>query len=111
LGGVWGSSRALVAAALERRCAATLVGVLPHAGGVDPLVADLGLFTAAEAAPLAASEGDADERILQDQSFGARQRLLKRRAHVDAALRAANERLLERGGHVPAIVVTSIQAL
>jgi transcription-repair coupling factor (superfamily II helicase) len=111
LGGVWGSSRALVAAALAQRCGATLVVVLPHAGDVDPLVADLGLFTSAESVALAASEGDADERVLQDQSFGARQRLLKRLAHVDAALRAANERLSERGGHAPPIVVTSIQAL
>jgi transcription-repair coupling factor (superfamily II helicase) len=137
LGGVWGSSRALVAAALARRCGATLTIVLPHAGEVDSLCSDLALFTTAEAASLAASEGDADERVLQDQFFGARQRLLKRLAahvaeslrdsklgvseklpYVNEALRASEERLSERGGHVtgilphvPAIVVTSIQAL
>ena len=112
LGGVWGSSRALVAAALARRCAATLVVVLPHAGEVDPLAADLALFTSAEAECLAASEGDADERVLQDQSFGGRQRLLKRLAtHVDESAAADSHEVSEKLRHVPAIVVTSIQAL
>src|SRR5687768_2961003 len=48
LGGVWGSSRALVAASLARRCPATLVVVLPHANEVDALCDDLKLFTEAD---------------------------------------------------------------
>ncbi|WP_428308914.1 transcription-repair coupling factor [Lacipirellula sp.] len=95
LGGVWGSSRALVAAALARRCPRTLTVVLPHAADVDQLVDDLAVFTDAAAEAFPATEADAGNRIVQDENFGQRQRLIKRLAAADA----------------PAIVVTSIQSL
>ena len=41
LGGVWGSSRALVAAALAKRCPGPLVVLLPHLSDVDTMAADL----------------------------------------------------------------------
>ena len=37
LGGVWGSSRALVATALARECPGPLVVVTPHPGEIDAL--------------------------------------------------------------------------
>ncbi len=45
LGGVWGSSRALVAAALARSCPGPLVVVAPHPGEIDAIAHDLALFT------------------------------------------------------------------
>ena len=95
LGGVWGSSRALVAAALGQHCPQTLTVVLPHAADVDSLVDDLALFTDAEVAAFPATEADAGDRIVQDENFGGRQRLIKRLAV----------------GQAPKIVVTSIQSL
>jgi transcription-repair coupling factor (superfamily II helicase) len=95
LGGVWGSSRALVAAELGRHCPQTLTVVLPHAADVDSLVDDLALFTDAEVEAFPATEADAGDRIVQDENFGGRQRLIKRLAT----------------GQAPKIVVTSIQSL
>jgi transcription-repair coupling factor (superfamily II helicase) len=102
LGGVWGSSRALVAASLARRCPATLVVVLPHTSEVDPLADDLRLFTDADVERLPAWESDAGARLVYDETFGQRQRLIKR-------LAACSRRSTTRQGL--AIVVTSIQAL
>lgn len=96
LGGVWGSSRALVAAALELKCPGTLVVVLPHAGEIDPFCDDLTLFTETAAGPFPAWESDAGERVLHDEIFGQRLRLLKRLADDEAKL---------------PIVVTAIQSL
>jgi transcription-repair coupling factor (superfamily II helicase) len=45
LGGVWGSSRALVAAALAQSCPGPLVVVAPHPGEIDAIARDLALFT------------------------------------------------------------------
>ena len=102
LGGVWGSSRALVAASLARRCPATLVVVLPHTNEVDSLADDLSLFSDANVERLPAWESDAGARLVYDETFGQRQRLLKRLAEGSRGLTA------RRG---PAIVVTSIQSL
>ena len=45
LGGVWGSSRALVAAALAgESCPGPLVVVAPHPGEIDAIARDLALF-------------------------------------------------------------------
>ncbi len=99
LGGVWGSSRALVAAAMARQCTGTLVVVLPHLGDVDALADDLTLFTDAEVARLPAWESDVGERVLHDEVFGERTRLLKRLAKKVP------------GTFLPEVVVTSIQAL
>ena len=95
LGGVWGSSRALVAAALGAHCPQTLIVVLPHAAEVDSLVDDLALFTSLEVEAFPAAEADAGDRVVRDENFGQRQRLVKRLA----------------GGSAPRIVVTSIQSL
>jgi transcription-repair coupling factor (superfamily II helicase) len=95
LGGVWGSSRALVAAALARRCPGVLTVVLPHLGEIDALADELALFSEAEVARLPAWESDGGERVLHDEVFGQRVRLVKRLAK----------------GTVPGVVVTSIQAL
>ena len=95
LGGVWGSSCALIAASLERTCPATLVVVLPHGKDIDPFCDDLALFTDNSVAQLPAWESDAGERVLHDEIFGTRLRLLKS---------LKNE-------HGPAIVVTAIQSL
>lgn len=123
LGGVWGSSRALVAAALQRKCPATLVVVLPHLGDVDALVDDLALFTAASVASFPAWESDAGERVIHDEVFGQRTRLFKLLAAGDRPLFSpprtepkphANG---EKGtvplsaGFAPKIIVTSIQAI
>jgi transcription-repair coupling factor (superfamily II helicase) len=109
LGGVWGSSRALAAAALQRRCSATLVVVLPHLGDVDALVDDLALFTAASVASLPAWESDAGERVIHDEVFGQRTRLFKRLA----AAQKENAQTEKAPGtaSAPKIIVTSIQAI
>ncbi|MBA4105436.1 MAG: transcription-repair coupling factor [Pirellula sp.] len=95
LGGVWGSSRALVAATLGQHCPRTLTVVLPHAADVDSLVDDLTLFTDAEVVAFPATEADAGDRVVRDENFGPRQRLIKRLV----------------AGSCPRIVVTSIQSL
>ena len=95
LGGVWGSSCALVAASLSRSCPSTLVVVLPHAKDIDTCCDDLALFTSDSALQLPAWETDAGERVLHDEIFGTRLRLLKALG----------------GGHSPQVVVTAIQSL
>jgi transcription-repair coupling factor (superfamily II helicase) len=77
LGGVWGSSCALVAAALQRHCPQPLVVVLPHPRHLDRFCDDLTLFTETPAAPLPAWESDAGERLLHDEIYGQRLRVLK----------------------------------
>ncbi|QDS97464.1 transcription-repair coupling factor [Adhaeretor mobilis] len=99
LGGVWGSSRALVAAALQRRCEGTLLVVLPHAADIDVFASDCELFTSASIATLPAWETDAGERVLHDEIFGTRLRVLKALAKPSSS-RGPLE-----------VVITSIQSL
>lgn len=96
LGGVWGSSCALTAAALQRSCTGPLVVVLPHARDIDSLVDDLRLFTNASTAQFPAWESDAGERVLHDEIYGQRLRILTLLANKQA------EAL---------VVVTAIQSL
>jgi transcription-repair coupling factor (superfamily II helicase) len=70
LGGVWGSSCALVAAALEKRAPQTLVVVLPHIRDLDSLCDDLSLFTNVRVQQFPAWETDAGERVLNDEIYG-----------------------------------------
>jgi len=77
LGGVWGSSCALAAAALQRSCPGPLVIVLPHARDIDNFCDDLALFTEATTSQFPAWETDAGERLLHDEIYGSRLRLLK----------------------------------
>ncbi len=95
LGGVWGSSCALAAAAIERSCKAALVVVLPHARDIDDFCDDLSLFSQATVEQLPAWETDAAERVLHDEIFGSRLRLLKSL----------------KNGQAPAVIVTAIQSL
>ncbi|TWU00102.1 Transcription-repair-coupling factor [Botrimarina colliarenosi] len=99
LGGVWGSSRALVAAALAQRCPGPLVVLLPHLSDVVPLAADLANFVSdpATVAMFPAWQTDAADRRVSDDAFGARLRTLKT---LDGPLEGA-----------PRIVVSCIQAL
>ena len=118
LGGVWGSSRALVAATLAGRCPATLTVVLPHAADVDSLADDLTLFTDASVEAFPATEADAGDQVIRDENFGARQRLVKRLAGEKGAGTISSgessqtlDRSATKSSQSPAIIVTSIQSL
>jgi transcription-repair coupling factor (superfamily II helicase) len=77
LGGVWGSSRALVAAALAPSCPGPLVIVCPHAADIDTLVDDLSLFTDLSVVRFPAWESEPGERLVHDEIYGDRLRVLK----------------------------------
>lgn len=96
LGGVWGSSCALAAAALQRSCPAPLVVVLPHARDLDGFCDDLALFCERGGQQFPAWESDAGERLLHDEIYGQRLRVLKD---------------LQSDDSVPAVIVTAIQSL
>jgi transcription-repair coupling factor (superfamily II helicase) len=95
LDGVWGASRALVAAALARRCGGSLVVVCPKGDAIDRFCDDLALFTTAGAERFPAWEAGPSQRIIYDEIYGDRLRTLK---------------LLARGAR-PELLVTSIQSL
>src|SRR5688500_10226284 len=65
LDGVWGSSCALAAAALERHAPGPLVVVLPHQADIDLVVDDLALFTDTPADVFPAIESTLRERTGQ----------------------------------------------
>jgi len=92
--GVWGSSCALVAARLALDTSPVVV-VTPKPADVDDLCDDLALFTEITPDPFPAWESEPGERILHDEIYGDRLRLLK---------------LLARGSP-PRLIVTSIQSL
>ncbi len=98
LGGVWGSSCALVAANLVSHAPAMLVVVCPHSAEVDDFCDDLSLFTSTIAEKFPAWEIAPGERDVQDEAHGDRLRLLKLLS--ESASRSA-----------PRLVVTSIQSL
>ena len=102
LGGVWGSSCALVAAALQRSAPGPLVVVLPHARDLDGFCDDLALFTQADSAQFPAWESDAGERLLYDEIYGQRLRLLKKCQPPSAR---------ESEGSESFLIVTAIQSL
>ena len=77
LGGVWGSSRALVAAALARSCPGPLVVVAPHPGEIDAIARDLALFSDLPVATFPAWEAEPGERVVHDEIYGERLRVLK----------------------------------
>src|SRR5690349_7554233 len=77
LGGVWGSSRALVAAALARSCPGPLVVVAPHQGEIDAIGRDLALFSDLPVAEFPAWESEPGERVVYDEIYGERLRVLK----------------------------------
>jgi transcription-repair coupling factor (superfamily II helicase) len=77
LGGVWGSSRALVAAAVARSCPGPLVVVAPHQAEIDAIARDLALFSELPVSKFPAWEGEAGERVVYDEIYGERLRVLK----------------------------------
>jgi len=121
LGGVWGSSCALVAATLARAlekgslslepCLAPLVVVLPHTGDLEAFQEDLSLFSAADVLRMPAWENDGGQRVLHDQIHGQRLRVLKRLARLASMAEPAKEGLECSPGRLPAIILTSIQCL
>jgi len=95
LDGVWGSACALVAAALAQHAPKTLVVVSPHSDDIDDLLDDLALFTRLTPERFPAWESVLSERVIHDEVFGDRVRLLK----------------LLQGHDAPDLVATSIQSL
>ena len=95
LGGVWGSSCALVAASLARHAAGPLVVVWPHIDDLDDFCDDLALFAAVTPERFPAWERESRETVIYDETYGERLRLLKSLS----------------GPNPPRLVVTSIQSL
>src|SRR5215475_2337309 len=93
LDGVWGSSCALVAAALLRQAPAPLVIVCPQPADVDDFCDDLALFTEIRPERLPAWDTLPGEHSVADDVFGDRLRLLKLLGEAEP----------------PKLIVTSIQ--
>ena len=96
LEGVWGSSCALVAAELTRHASGPLVVVCPHSNDVDELTGELALFSDAPVEQFPAWESEPGERIVYDETYGERLRMLK---------------ALAAGSFAGEMIVTSIQSL
>jgi len=75
--GVWGSGCALIAAALAGQAAGPLIIVCPTQRAADDLAADLELFSAAKPVIYPAWESEPDDRLVHDETFGDRLRVLK----------------------------------
>jgi transcription-repair coupling factor (superfamily II helicase) len=95
LDGVWGASRALVAAALAHHCEGSLVVVCAKGDAIDRFCDDLALFTNLAAERFPAWESGPSQRIIYDEIYGDRLRTLK----------------LLAGGERPEILATSVQSL
>jgi transcription-repair coupling factor (superfamily II helicase) len=93
--GVWGSSCALLAAALVGKGTGPLVVICPAPGDADDFFDDFGLFSRSAPERFPALEVLSGDRVLLDEVFGDRVRVLKRLA----------------GAGPPEIVVTSAAAL
>lgn len=78
LDGVWGSSCALVAAAILPALSGPLVVVAPTQGDADDFADDFGLFSSIPAARFPAGESQRGERLLNDETDAERLRTLKR---------------------------------
>jgi transcription-repair coupling factor (superfamily II helicase) len=77
LDGVWGSSCALVAAALAEHCPGPLLVVTPQIGELDTVAGDLELFSTAPVARFPAWETPPSEHRIRDDIYGERLRTLK----------------------------------
>ncbi|HEY1600583.1 MAG TPA: transcription-repair coupling factor [Pirellulales bacterium] len=99
LDGVWGSSCALVAAALAGHAPGPLVIVCAHPGDVDDFLDDLSLFSPLDPARFPSWESTGADQLLHDEVFGDRVRLLKQLTSASPA------------GLLPRLIVTSIQGL
>jgi transcription-repair coupling factor (superfamily II helicase) len=117
LDGVWGSSSALVAAALAAHAPATLLVVCPRIEQVDQLLAEAALFTRLKAERFPASESF--ERSELDDVFGERLHLLKLLQRATAtqppaaapASAAPPSPALPKPPAAPKLVIASIQSL
>jgi transcription-repair coupling factor (superfamily II helicase) len=74
--GVWGSARALLAAALGQRVGGPLVVVCPLAAEIDTITDDLALFSTEPIERFPVCEAEGVDRLL-DETYGERLRLLK----------------------------------
>jgi transcription-repair coupling factor (superfamily II helicase) len=84
--GVWGSSCALLAAALFQAGKRPLLIASAHDREADDLVADLPLFGVSQAEVFPAWDPTSEERGLRDENYGERIRLLKKLAlHATAS--------------------------
>ncbi|MCA9259069.1 MAG: DEAD/DEAH box helicase, partial [Planctomycetales bacterium] len=108
LGGVWGSSRALVAAAIARRATGTILAVFPHSRDVDAFLADLRLFSEVERLAFPPWEALAGDRVVHDELFAERLRTLKRLRELAAD---ANQDGHSERQKSPLVVATTIQSL
>ena len=97
--GVWGSSCALLAAAIAQDVPDPLVLVCPDQNSLDDLFDDLELFSPSQRTKFPAWESELGERIVHDEIYGDRLRLLKQLSRPTDAV--------DRTG----IIVTSIQSL
>ncbi|MCA9146433.1 MAG: DEAD/DEAH box helicase, partial [Planctomycetales bacterium] len=79
--GVWGSSSALLAAALSAHASGPLVLVAAKPADADLLADDLQLFTGEAPLRFPAWETEPNERVIQDENFGERLRTLKYLLH------------------------------
>jgi transcription-repair coupling factor (superfamily II helicase) len=75
--GVWGSACALVAAALAEHASGPLVVVLPTEREADDAAADIELFAGREPLFYPSWETAPDARLVHDETFGQRLRVLK----------------------------------
>ncbi len=98
--GVWGSACALVAAALAHKAPGPLVVVCPTQRAADDMAADLELFSADKPVLYPAWESEPDDRLVHDETFGDRLRVLKQ------LLSPSPPHPLS-----PSLLVTSIQSL
>jgi transcription-repair coupling factor (superfamily II helicase) len=104
-----------VAAALARECPGPLVVVAPHPGEIDALARDLALFTELPVAEFPAWESEPGERVVHDEIYGERLRVLKGFAGCrmqDAGGREIHKTSDSSSPHpASSILVTSIQSL
>src|SRR5262249_2940351 len=77
LGGGWGASRALGAGGRGRSCLGPLVVVAPHQAEIDAIARDVALFSELLVAEFPAWEAEPGERVVYDEIYGERLRVLK----------------------------------
>ncbi len=115
LGGVWGSSRALVAAAVAQSCPGPLVVVAPHQAEIGAIARDLALFSDLPVEEFPAWEQEPGERVVYDEIYGQRLRVLKELEGCrmqDAGVRERHSGSSPSSPHpASCILVTSIQSL
>lgn len=95
LEGVWGAGCAVVAAAVAESVNRPILLVLPSLTQIEALAGSLAVFTDLSIATFPAWESSPDERLIRDDIYAARLKVLKTAAHQK----------------LPRLVVTSIESL